>query len=90
MVGIKIDFGNITYLIGASAIAVLAGFLAFFAPGGIGVRDSTLLVFLLPLADSGIAATVSILVRLINTTLDISVGIFSLMYSNKLSRISNE
>ena len=56
--------------IGAFIIAYQLGYLAFFAPGGIGVRELVLTTILVPFLGP-IAASVSIAARLWNMTTEI-------------------
>jgi len=48
----------------AVVTVTIAGFLAFFAPAGLGVQESLLLVLLSPLIGGGLAAIVAVLMRL--------------------------
>ncbi|MBF0428838.1 MAG: flippase-like domain-containing protein [Magnetococcales bacterium] len=62
--------------IGASCLANVAGFLAFFAPAGLGVREGVLLAALTPFMDPGGAALFALSTRLIQTAADL---LFALM-----------
>ena len=56
----------IPVFISANALAMTAGFLALFAPGGLGVREGILLVTLSPAIGSASAALVVVSLRLIH------------------------
>lgn len=47
----------------ASSAAYLLGFLALFAPGGLGVREGVLMVLIAPHSPAGLAATVAVIAR---------------------------
>ena len=55
----------------ASCGAYLAGFLALFAPGGLGVREGVLAVLLAPFMGPGIPAAVAVLSRLWMTIVEL-------------------
>jgi phage shock protein PspC (stress-responsive transcriptional regulator) len=67
-------------LVGILCIANLTGFLAFFTPAGIGVREGIILVMLTPIMGSGIAGVVAIVVRLIQTIVDVILFISALFF----------
>lgn len=61
-------------LLGANALGMITGFLAFFAPGGLGVREGVIVAILtlaMPLSD---AALLAVLLRLWLTASDILCG----------------
>ncbi len=61
-------------LLGANALGMIVGFFAFFAPGGLGVREGVIVAILtlaMPLSD---AALLAVLLRLWLTTSDILCG----------------
>ena len=57
-------------LIGAICIANTLGFLAVFAPGGIGVREGVLLLLLSPTLGAGPAALFTVTLRLVQVVID--------------------
>ena len=58
--------------VSAMALAGTAGFLALFAPAGIGVREGILLIILGPIVGSGYSALVVVLVRLLLILVDLA------------------
>ena len=62
---------NLLYLAGAYAVAYILGYVAFFAPGGIGVREGILTVLLTGYVPPGVAAVIAISVRLMITFVEI-------------------
>jgi hypothetical protein len=53
---------------GVNALSFAAGWIVFFAPGGLGVREYAMNQLLLPILPSGVAALISIAARLWNIT----------------------
>jgi hypothetical protein len=51
--------------------AYLLGFLALFAPGGLGVREGVLLVLVSPYVPAGLAATVAVVARIWMTVVEL-------------------
>jgi len=69
-VSIEADWKNIVSMFPVSWIL---GFLAPFAPGGIGVREGVLTFLLTPSIGPGVAALASIIMRIATTLLDLSL-----------------
>lgn len=63
-----------------TCLAYLAGFIALFAPGGIGVRDGVMVGLLAPVTGLPVAVSVSALHRLITIALDMGLGCYSFFY----------
>ena len=61
-------------IIGAICIANAIGFIAVFAPGGIGVREGILLLLLGPTLGAGPAALFTVVLRLVQTAVDALAG----------------
>lgn len=59
-----IGLGDIASLVGCFALAGVAGLLAFFAPGGLGVREGVIMVVLTPMMGPETAIVVSLAYRL--------------------------
>lgn len=62
-------------IVGASCLAGLIGFLAVFAPAGIGVREGVLLGMLIPVVGSGPAGIITILTRIVQTVVDLVLAL---------------
>jgi glycosyltransferase 2 family protein len=58
---------NFFWLTAAYAFAWLLGFLVPFLPGGLGLREGTLVAFLAPTYGVGVATTLALALRLANT-----------------------
>ncbi len=88
-------FGTIAYVLAAHAIGLeqpaaiaamfmlawIAGFLVPVAPGGIGIRESVLLVLCAPYEQAGVIALFAILTRLVTTAGDAICGLAAYGYS---------
>jgi len=74
---------HILLLVGAFAIAWVAGFLAPGAPAGIGVREAILLKVLTPIYGPGIAAGLAISLRAITTLTDSLTFLAALLAKGK-------
>jgi len=61
-------------LVGAICLANAAGFVAIFAPAGLGVREGVLLVLLTPVLGTGTAAVVVVALRLMQTVADVALA----------------
>jgi uncharacterized membrane protein YbhN (UPF0104 family) len=68
----KVDPEDIPSLIAVFILANLTGFIAIFAPGGIGVREGVLLVGLSPIVGPGPAIVVAGLARVWQTLLELA------------------
>ena len=62
---------NPLYLSGAFAVSYIIGYLAFFAPGGIGVREGMLSLLLAGTISTGVAAVLAVVLRLIITVVEL-------------------
>jgi hypothetical protein len=67
---LQLPFSVLPNIIAASCLANVLGFVALFAPGGLGVREGILLVMLTPLVGTGNAGLIALLTRLIQTLID--------------------
>lgn len=67
---LELPITSLFLIIGASCLANVAGFVAIFAPGGIGVREAALLLLLTPTVGAGNAAMITLLARLLQTVID--------------------
>lgn len=76
---IEFSTSFLSILLGVSCIANVLGFLAIFAPAGIGVREGIFLVMLTPIVGLEIAGLITIVTRLIQTVIDCILGVIGLM-----------
>ena len=71
MWGIGIPPDSFWVIVAAYSAAYLIGFLALFAPGGLGVREGILAVLLAPYLPAGLAAAVAVVSRLWMTIVEL-------------------
>jgi Predicted integral membrane protein len=70
---------NVVVTTGAFALGMSAGFVAFFLPSGIGVREAVIVAGLAPIAHAGTALALALTSRLLFTAADISTAIGALI-----------
>jgi len=58
----------------AVTVVLIGGFLAFFAPAGLGVQEGLLLLVLGPMIGAGPAAIIAVLMRLLQTVTEAGLG----------------
>jgi uncharacterized membrane protein YbhN (UPF0104 family) len=61
-------------IVGANAAAAVAGFIAIFAPAGIGIREASFVAFLQGAIDIEVLAVVALLVRVWSVLADLMLG----------------
>jgi len=83
--GLGIPEGPFWPVVASFGGAYLVGFLALFAPGGLGVREGTLAVMLGPYLPPGLPATVAVLSRLWMTVIEL-IGLLPLLFLRKSGR----
>ena len=66
--------GWIPVCVSATGLAASVGFLAVFAPAGLGVREGILLLILAPAVGEGVAAVVVLAVRLVQTVVEAALA----------------
>ncbi len=67
----SINSADIIRICSGFALAWLAGFMAIFVPGGLGVREAGLVIVLEPIAGSLVASYVAVLSRFLNLMADV-------------------
>jgi glycosyltransferase 2 family protein len=75
-------------LVGLFAFAQVAGFVAFFAPAGVGVREGVFLVGLSPLVGESEALAIAVLCRVWQTALELLMAILGWLALNDGWRIN--
>lgn len=74
-----------TIIIAAIPLAMLLGFIAVWAPGGIGVREGTIVAILALQFPVDFALTIAIYYRIICVAIDLVLGAFATLYLLKIS-----
>ncbi len=67
-----LDVSALPAIAAINALAFLAGYIAFFAPGGLGFKDAALTLLLAGLVPSGIAASLAVAARLWNIVAEVT------------------
>jgi len=86
---LDMPFSTLPTIVGVSCLASVAGFLAIFAPAGIGVYEGILLMLLTPVTGAGTAGMIAILMRLAQTATDLSLAAVGLAVLHFLRRAKN-
>ena len=68
------------------SLAWLAGFVAVFVPGGLGIREAGMVLVLEPIIGSASAILIAILARVINLAVDALLFMFALIWKKNLSK----
>ena len=71
---VELPTATLPAVAGSICIANTIGFLAIFAPGGIGVREGVLLLTLQPMLGEGTAALVTVSLRLMQVVADVALS----------------
>lgn len=75
---------QLALLIGVNAIAMTAGFLALFSPGGIGIREGVMVALLTPSLGLSQAMILSIAMRLVMVIADLLIGVGAVIFDPKM------
>jgi hypothetical protein len=92
MVGgvVELPYSMIPSLIGIACVANVTGFIAIFAPAGIGVREAVFLIFLTPLVGNGNAVLISLMMRLFQTSYDLFIAGIGVVFFQKWKKTQNK
>jgi len=74
---------NCSLIVAAIPLAMMSGFLAIWAPGGIGVREAVIVGILALQLPLELAATIAITYRLICILIDLVIGGFAFIYYSR-------
>ncbi|MFH1147133.1 MAG: lysylphosphatidylglycerol synthase domain-containing protein [Pseudomonadota bacterium] len=77
------------FLTGALSLSAMAGFVALFAPAGIGVREGVLLVILTPVLGAADAGVIAVFTRVAQTISDAVLGAAGLVTYARYKRIQS-
>lgn len=70
-----VPFADVLLYVPAASLAAALGFVAVFAPAGLGVQEGVLLLVLSPTLGAGPAALVAVLMRLLQTISDVTAAL---------------
>jgi len=78
---VPVDASALPAFVSAATAVALGGFLAFFAPAGLGVQEGLLLVLFGPVIGGGVAAVLAVIMRLAQTLAELGLALVGyLMY----------
>jgi len=86
---IELSLYQIFTLLGVFCIANVIGFLAIFAPAGIGVREGILLVMLTPVIGFETTGLITIIMRIVQTLCDCILGVLGVVTLLLLKKTSS-
>jgi hypothetical protein len=89
-IGYRIDLDRTLVVIGSSALADVAGFLAIMVPGGLGVREALMYEMLGGAAQGSLALVLPVASRLMSMFVDILLGLIALRLLKTLSVAKSE
>ncbi len=88
ILSLKPELGFSPLFILTYTVSWLSGFFAVFAPSGIGVRESLMILLLSLETTTSEAAVIALLARVWATVTELGVAAFSLLFNRKLLRIN--
>lgn len=83
-----VGVGQMVTIISGFSLAWLAGFVAVFVPGGLGIREAGIVLVLEPIIGSASAILISILSRVINLVVDALLFTFALAQKDHLTNLN--
>ncbi len=85
-----IPFSNIFAIIAAISVSSILGYIAFFSPGGLGVREGAMLVMLKQFSNIETALILPIAMRLIYIIIELLLGITGILAGMKYGYFSKQ
>jgi len=82
-IGMEIPFFSILPIIATLSVSLVLGYIAFFSPGGLGVREGTMLVMLKQFSNVETALILPIAMRLIYIIIELLLGIIGILAGMK-------
>lgn len=73
------DGGLFMLLLGSYAVAMVVGFIAIFAPGGIGVREGVMVALLAPVLGLEAASLLAVVMRVVSVIADLVAGVIAVV-----------
>jgi glycosyltransferase 2 family protein len=89
-IGMNIPFSDIFAVIAAISVSAILGYIAFFSPGGLGVREGAMLLMLKQFSNVATALILPIVMRLIYILIDLLLGIIGILVGMKYGYFSNQ
>ncbi len=82
-IGMEIPFSSILPVIATLSVSLVLGYIAFFSPGGLGIREGTMFVMLKQFANVETALILPIAMRLIYIIIELLLGIIGILVGMK-------
>jgi glycosyltransferase 2 family protein len=82
-IGMEITFSSILPIIATLSVSLVLGYIAFFSPGGLGIREGTMFVMLKQFSNVEIALIIPIAMRLIYIIIELLLGIIGILVGMK-------
>lgn len=89
-IGMEIPFFSILPLIATLSVSLVFGYIAFFSPGGLGIREGTMLVMLKQFSNVETALILPIAMRLIYIIIELLLGIIGILVGIKYDYFPKE
>ena len=89
-IGMDIPFSNIFAIMAAISVSAILGYIAFFSPGGLGVREGAMLVMLKQFSNIETALILPIVMRLIYIIIELLLGIIGILTGMKYGCFPNQ
>ncbi|MCX5848709.1 MAG: lysylphosphatidylglycerol synthase domain-containing protein [Deltaproteobacteria bacterium] len=89
-IGVEISFFNILPIIATLSLSLVLGYIAFFSPGGLGIREGTMFVMLKQFSNIKTALILPIAMRLIYIIIELLLGIIGILVGMKYGYFSNQ
>jgi hypothetical protein len=82
-IGMEIPFSSILPIIATLSVSLVLGYIAFFSPGGLGIREGTMFVMLKQFSNVETALILPIAMRLIYIIIELLLGIIGILVGMK-------
>jgi hypothetical protein len=82
-IGMEIPFSSILPIIATLSVSLVLGYIAFFSPGGLGIREGTMFVMLKHFSAVETALILPIAMRLIYIIIELLLGIIGILVGMK-------
>ena len=82
-IGMEIPFSSILPIIATLSVSLVLGYIAFFSPGGLGIREGSMFVMLKQFANVETALILPIAMRLIYIIIELLLGIIGILVGMK-------
>lgn len=89
-IGIEIPFSSILPIIATLSVSLVLGYIAFFSPGGLGIREGTMFMMLKQFSNIETALILPIAMRLIYIIIELLLGIIGILAGMKYGYFSKQ